>query len=119
MIVEGRDDRTASGTGRGALLRIVSGVWFQISSATQARPMSAQLIGVVAVIALGIAAAIAWDTFCLRDLIRADPARVRYLPKWGWAAVCLISCPWGGLLYMIVGRGPAGRSQPPGGTIPG
>jgi len=91
----------------------------QISSATQASPMSAQLIAVAAVIALGIAAAIAWDTFCLRDLIRADPARVRYLPKWGWAAVCLISCPWGGLLYMIVGRGPAGRSQPPGRRIQG
>jgi uncharacterized membrane protein len=78
--------------------------------------MSVPLIAVIAVIALGMAA-IAWDTFCLRDLIRADPARVRYLPKWGWAAVCLISCPWGGLLYMIVGRGTAGRDQPPGGRI--
>ena len=82
--------------------------------------MSVRLIAVIAVIALGIAAAIAWDSFCLRDLIRADPARVRYLPKWAWAAVCLISCPWGGLLYMIAGRGGfgrvlKGRGQPPGG----
>jgi hypothetical protein len=81
--------------------------------------MSVRLIAVIAVIALGVAAAIAWDTFCLRDLIRADRARVRYLPKWAWAAVCLISCPWGGLLYMIAGRGPAGRDQPPGGSIQG
>lgn len=86
--------------------------------------MSVRLIAVIAVIALGIAAAIAWDGFCLRDLIRADPARARYLDKWGWAAVCLISCPWGGLLYLIVGRdrfgrGPVGRGQPPGGWIQG
>jgi hypothetical protein len=74
-------------------------------------------VGLIAVIALGLVAAIAWDTFCLRDLIRADPARVRYLPKRAWAAVCLISCPWGGLLYMFVGRGPAGRGQRPGGPI--
>lgn len=76
--------------------------------------MSPALIAVIAVIALGIAAAIAWDIFCLRDLIRADPAGVRYLPKWGWAAVCLISCPWGGLLYMFVGKGHAGGGKPPG-----
>jgi len=63
--------------------------------------------GVIAAASPGwiCAAAIAWDTFCLRDLIRANPERVRYLPKWAWAAVCLISCPWGGLLYVIVGRG--------------
>jgi len=81
--------------------------------------MSVQLITVTAVIALGIAAAIAWDVFCLRDLIRADQARVRYLPKWAWAAVCLITCPWGGLLYMLAGRGPASRDRPPGGPIRG
>jgi uncharacterized membrane protein len=81
--------------------------------------MSVRLIAVIAVIAVGIAAAAAWDAFCLRDLIRADPARVRHLPKWGWAAVCLISCPWGGLLYMIVGRGPVGRGQPPDSSIQG
>jgi hypothetical protein len=55
-------------------------------------------------IALGIAAAVAWDGFCLYDLARADPAKVRYLPRWAWAVACLISCPWGGLLYMVAGR---------------
>jgi hypothetical protein len=73
--------------------------------------MSGPLIAVIAVIALGLAAAIAWDIFCLHDLIRADPARVRYLPKWAWAAVCLITCPWGGLLYLTAGRDPVGRSD--------
>jgi hypothetical protein len=64
----------------------------------------------IALIALGIAAAVAWDGFCLRDLIKADPATVRYLPKWAWAVICLISCPWGGLLYVIVGRNAFGRA---------
>lgn len=40
--------------------------------------------------------------FCLVDLVRAP--RVRYLPKWAWALVCLISVPLGGILYLILGR---------------
>ena len=80
---------------------------------TTAIPVSGLLI---ALAALGIVAAIAWDVFCLRDLSRADPARVRHLPKWAWAAICLITCPWGGLLYFIAGRGPAGTGQPPAGV---
>jgi hypothetical protein len=62
-------------------------------------PMSVTVILVFAVI---VALAVAWEVFCLRDLARAD--RVRYLPKWGWAIVCLISIPWGGLVYVILGR---------------
>jgi hypothetical protein len=34
---------------------------------------------------------------------------VRYLPKWLWAFLCLISWPWGGLLYVIFGRSAFGR----------
>jgi hypothetical protein len=49
-----------------------------------------------------IAAVVAWEAFCLHDLARAD--HVRYLPKWGWALVCLLTIPWGGILYLIVGR---------------
>jgi hypothetical protein len=43
-----------------------------------------------------------WDGLCLWDLARAD--HVRYLPKWAWAVVCLISCPLGGLIYIVIGR---------------
>ena len=57
---------------------------------------------VILVIILAVGLAVAWEVFCLRDLARAD--RVRYLPKWGWALVCLISIPWGGIIYLIVGR---------------
>jgi len=62
-------------------------------------PVSATVILVLAAV---VVLAVAWEVFCLRDLARAD--RVRYLPKWGWAIVCLISIPWGGLVYVILGR---------------
>ena len=45
---------------------------------------------------------IAWDAFCLYDLARAG--RVRYLPKWAWAIICLIAFPWGGIAYVIFGK---------------
>jgi Phospholipase_D-nuclease N-terminal len=61
--------------------------------------MSARFVLVV-VLAVGLA--VAWEAFCLHDLVRVD--RVRYLPKWGWALVCLLSIPWGGIIYLIVGR---------------
>jgi len=40
--------------------------------------------------------------FCLVDLARAH--EVRYLPKWVWAVVCMISIPLGGIVYLLVGR---------------
>ena len=39
----------------------------------------------ITVIALGVVLVVAWDGFCLRDLIRADQATVRYLNKGTWA----------------------------------
>ncbi len=73
----------------------------------------------ITVIALGVVLVVAWDGFCLRDPIRADPATVRYLGKGTWAFICLLSCPWGGLLCVIAGRGGfrrvLGRGQPPRG----
>jgi hypothetical protein len=56
----------------------------------------------ILVLAAAVLLAAAWEVFCLRDLARAD--HVRYLPKWAWAIVCLISIPWGGLAYVIFGR---------------
>lgn len=40
--------------------------------------------------------------FCLVDLIRAK--EVRYLPKWAWALICLVSVPLGGIIYLLAGR---------------
>jgi hypothetical protein len=52
-----------------------------------------------------LAVAVAFVAFCLIDLARAQ--EVRYLPKWAWAILCLglgLSVPWGGILYLWVGK---------------
>jgi Phospholipase_D-nuclease N-terminal len=46
---------------------------------------------------------VAFDVYCLVDLVRARSAR--YLPKIVWALIILfISAPIGGLLYLFLGR---------------
>jgi hypothetical protein len=45
--------------------------------------------------------AFAFVGYCLYDLSRA---RVRYLPKWAWVLVCLLSIPVGGIVYLTIGR---------------
>jgi hypothetical protein len=49
----------------------------------------------VLVIALG------FIVYCLVDLARSP---VRYLPKWAWALICLVSVPIGGIVYLAVGK---------------
>ena len=50
-----------------------------------------------------IVLAIAFDVYCLADLIRSKSAR--YLPKPVWGLIIvLVSAPWGGLIYLFVGR---------------
>jgi hypothetical protein len=60
--------------------------------------VSAVLAALVPVIVL----AVAFEVFCLLDLTRAQ--EVRYLPKWVWAIICLISIPIGGIVYLVLGR---------------
>ncbi len=40
--------------------------------------------------------------YCLYDLYRAPT--VRYLPRWGWALICVVSVPLGPLAYLVLGR---------------
>ena len=52
-----------------------------------------------------IVLAVGFVVFCLVDLIRAE--KVRFLPKWGWAILCLgigLTIPFGGILYLLAGR---------------
>lgn len=39
--------------------------------------------------------------YCLWDVSRSQ---VRYLPKWAWVLICLASIPFGGIVYLIVGK---------------
>lgn len=49
-----------------------------------------------------LVAILAFVIFCLVDVFRSE--RVRHLPRWAWAIICLISMPWGGIAYLIFGR---------------
>jgi hypothetical protein len=44
---------------------------------------------------------LAFVVYCLVDLARSP---VRYLPKWAWALICLVSVPIGGIVYLVVGK---------------
>lgn len=44
---------------------------------------------------------VAFIAFCLYDLTRSD---VRWLPKWVWALIILLSIPFGGIVYLAIGR---------------
>jgi hypothetical protein len=43
----------------------------------------------------------AFIIYCLVDISRN---RVRYLPKWAWAIICVVSIPLGGIVYLLIGR---------------
>ncbi len=45
--------------------------------------------------------AVAFIAYCLWDLARSE---VRYLPKWAWAVLCVLSVPLGGIAYLTLGR---------------
>lgn len=44
---------------------------------------------------------IGFVVWCWVDISRNE---VRYLPKWLWSVICLISIPLGGIVYLLVGR---------------
>jgi uncharacterized membrane-anchored protein len=45
---------------------------------------------------------LAFVVWCLIDLQQREP---RYLPRWAWMVIVLISIPAGGIIYLLVGRG--------------
>lgn len=45
---------------------------------------------------------VAFVGFCLVDVVRATSTR--YLPRWAWALICIVSVPFGGLAYLLLGR---------------
>jgi hypothetical protein len=51
----------------------------------------------LAVLALGFVA------YCIVDIVRSE---VRYLPKWAWILISVLSIPLGGLVYLVIGRQP-------------
>jgi hypothetical protein len=46
---------------------------------------------------------VAFVVYCLVDIARSPS--VRYLPRWAWVLICILSIPLGGIVYLLVGRG--------------
>lgn len=61
-------------------------------------------VPMAAILPLGLAWA-GWLAYCLVAVVRA-PA-VRYLPRWAWALVCLLTVPLGGIAFLVLGRAEA------------
>jgi phospholipase D-like protein len=57
----------------------------------------------VAALAPLVVLALAWVVWCWWDIAHGQ---VRYLPKWAWVLVCVVSVPLGGIVYLLVGRAP-------------
>lgn len=49
-----------------------------------------------------VVVAVGFEVFCLVDLARAG--EVRYVPRWAWAIICVVSIPLGGIVYLSIGR---------------
>jgi hypothetical protein len=62
---------------------------------------SASFISAVPVLVVALTA-LGFGVYCEVDLVRADG--VRYLPKWLWAVICVVSIPLGGILYPTLGK---------------
>jgi hypothetical protein len=58
-------------------------------------------MGLAAALALLIAA-LAFAVYCVGDVVNAE--EVRYLPRWLWAFICIVSIPIGGIAYPTLGR---------------
>ncbi|WP_017569539.1 PLDc N-terminal domain-containing protein [Nocardiopsis halotolerans] len=46
---------------------------------------------------------VAFLGYCYFDLYRV--AETRFLPKWAWGVLCALSIPFGGIAYLLLGRG--------------
>jgi hypothetical protein len=77
-------------------MRSLTGLQLILDVAARTGSLPAAALVPIVVIAVGFV------VFCLVDLARAD--QVRYLPRWAWAIVCLVSVPLGGIVYLILGR---------------
>jgi hypothetical protein len=61
----------------------------------------ANFISATPVLLLGVLLVV-FVVYCWVDIIRAE--KVKHLPKWKWAIICVISVPLGGIIYLVYGK---------------
>ena len=64
----------------------------------------AQHAAIALVVAVAVVVAVRFEVFCIRDILHTPDSRLRYLTRAGWIAVCLVSIPVGGLVYLYCGK---------------
>lgn len=79
----------------------MNGSWAAPTPRRSRRPSRVLEMKAAALVPLAIVG-VGFVVFCLVDVLRAQ--RVRYLPKWAWALICLLSVPLGGIAYLVLGR---------------
>jgi hypothetical protein len=67
-------------------------------------PPGLALIAVLA--ALTIIVVVRFELFCLHDLASAEDHELRYLTRRAWSVAIIISIPFGGVAYLMLGRPP-------------
>lgn len=60
--------------------------------------MKTEYAAVLPIVLIGVG----FVVYCLIDLFRTE--QVRYLPRWLWAIICVVSVPIGGIAYLILGK---------------
>jgi hypothetical protein len=72
---------------------------------TGAPSLENPLVNAALISILVLVLAAGFVVFCEVDLARAQ--QVRYLPKWGWAILCMgigLTIPFGGIAYLVFGK---------------
>ena len=49
----------------------------------------------------GLTVLLRFETYVLADLAHTPDEQLLLLSQWGWAAVCLLSLPFGGRAYLL------------------
>ena len=60
----------------------------------------------------GVGALVIFTVFVAVFAASADKREVRLIPKWVWVLLCVFLTPFGGLLYLTLGR-PVGEGKSP------
>jgi nucleoside recognition membrane protein YjiH len=62
---------------------------------------NASFISATPVLLLGVVL-VSFIIYCWVDIVRSEKAK--HLPKWLWAIICVISPPFGGIIYLAYGK---------------
>jgi branched-subunit amino acid transport protein AzlD len=63
-----------------------------------------QYVVVALIIAVAVVMVLRFLTFCIGDINGTPESQLQYLSRAGWIAVCVLSIPIGGIVYLVCGK---------------